>query len=249
MLDPANPFKGMQPYYQVVEPLSLYPFAAVPEKKISVQDVIAFQRSTFEGTIYDMTSYPEWLVPDGKGGYVKSPLATPFPGSEMRKLIKQTYRRPVARHRGHYGMVLQLRGWLPDAIGGVYRVYLDNPYFSPYVPIYAGNLSVAETYNIYNPEQYDEKSARWAIDFVDNLANLRFQDIAKEVQAVRDPFEEEMFANQKQLEEEALALYKKDPASARKFLTDYTNTKMNRVTEMFLDLRDRIITRYTNNRE
>jgi dipeptidase len=36
MLDPANPFKGMQPYYQVVEPLSIYPFAAVPEKKISV---------------------------------------------------------------------------------------------------------------------------------------------------------------------------------------------------------------------
>jgi dipeptidase len=249
MLDPANPFKGMQPYYQVVEPLSLYPFAAVPEKKISVRDVIAFQRSTFEGTIYDMTSYPEWLVPDGKGGYVKSPLATPFPGSEMRKLIKQTYRRPVARHRGHYGMVLQLRGWLPDAIGGVYWVYLDNPYFSPYVPIYSGNLSVAETYNIYNPEQYNEKSARWAIDFVDNLANLRFQDIAREVKTVRDPFEAEMFANQKQLEEEALALYKKDPLSARKFLTDYTNSKMNRVTEIFLNLRDQIITRYTNNRE
>ena len=140
---------------------------------------------------------------------------------------------------------MQLRGWLPDAIGGVYRVYLDNPYFSPNVLIYAGNLYVAETYNIYDPEKYDEKSARWAIDFVDNLANLRFQDIAKEVQVVRDPFEAEMFAHQTQLEEEALALYKKDPSAARKFLTDYTNTKMNRVTEMFLELRDKIITRGT----
>ena len=248
-LDPANPFKGMQPYFQVVEPLSIYPFAAVPEKKISVQDVIAFQRSTFEGTIYDMTSYPEWLVPDGKGGYVKSPLATPFPGSEMRKLIKQTYRRPVARHRGHYGMVMQLRGELPDAIGGVYWVYLDNPYFSPYVPIYAGNLSVAETYNIYDPEKYDERSARWAIDFVDNLANLQFRDVAADVRAVRDPFEAEMFATQAKLEAEALAMYKKDPAAARKFLTGYSDGKMNRVTEMFLELRDQIITKYTNNRE
>lgn len=249
MLDPKNPFKGMQPYYQVVEPLSLYPFAAVPEKKISVQDVMAFQRSTFEGTIYDMTSYPEWLVPDGKGGYVKSPLATPFPGSEMRKLIKQTYRRPVARHRGHYGMVMQLRGWLPNEIGGVYWVYLDNPYFSPYVPIYSGNLSVAETYNIYDPNKYDEKSARWAIDFVDNLANLRFQDIATDVRAVRDPFETEMFNNQKAIEEEALTLYKKDPNSAREYLTNYSNGKMNRVTEMFLNLRNQIITKYTNNHE
>lgn len=249
MLDPANPFKGMQPYYQVVEPLSIYPFAAVPEKKISVQDIMAFQRSTFEGTIYDMTSYPEWLVPDGKGAYVKSPLATPFPGSEMRKLIKQTYRRPVARHRGHYGMVMQLRGWLPDEIGGVYWVYLDNPYFSPYVPIYAGNLSVAATYNTYDPNRYDERSARWAIDFVDNLANLRFQDIAKDVRTIRDPFETEMFSNQKQVEDDALALYKKNPKAARAYLTGYSNGKMDQVTEMFLNLRDQIITTYTNNRE
>ncbi len=249
MLDPTNPFKGMQPYYQVVEPLSFYPFSATPEKKIGVQDVIAFQRSTFEGTIYDMTSYPEWLVPDGKGGYIKSPLATPFPGSEMRKLIKQTYRRPVARHRGHYGMVMQLRSWLPNEIGGVYWVYLDNPYFSPYVPIYSGNLSVAETYNTYDPNKYDEKSARWAIDFVDNLANLRFQDIAKDVRAVRDPFEAEMFNNQKAIEDEAMNLFKKDPKLAREFLTNYSNGKMNKVTEMFTGLRNQIITKYTNNHE
>jgi dipeptidase len=249
LLDPANPYKGMQPYYQVVEPLSLYPFSATPEKRISVQDLIAFQRSTFEGTIYDMTSYPEWLVPDGKGNYVKSPLATPFPGSDMRKLIKQTYRRPVARHRGHYGMVCQLRGWLPDEIGGVYWVYLDNPYFSPYVPIYAGNLSVAETYSTYNPDQYDEKSARWSIDFVDNLANLKFQLISKEVQSVRDPFESNIFDLQNQREQEALILYKKNPREAQNYLTAYSNGLMDTVTGMFTGLRNSIISKYTNNRE
>jgi dipeptidase len=249
LLDPANPYKGMQPYYQVVEPLSLYPFSATPEKRISVQDLIAFQRSTFEGTIYDMTSYPEWLVPDGKGNHVKSPLATPFPGSDMRKLIKQTYRRPVARHRGHYGMVCQLRGWLPDEIGGVYWVYLDNPYFSPYVPIYAGNLSVAETYSTYNPDQYDEKSARWSIDFVDNLANLKFQLISKEVQSVRDPFESNIFDLQNQREQEALILYKKNPREAQNYLTAYSNGLMDTVTGMFTGLRNSIISKYTNNRE
>jgi len=248
-LDPANPYKGMQPYYQIVEPLSLYPFSAAPEKKISVRDLIAFQRSTFEGTIYDMTSYPEWLVPDSKGNYVKSPLATPFPGSDMRKLIKQTYRRPVARHRGHYGMVCQLRGWLPNEIGGVYWVYLDNPYFSPYVPIYAGNLSVAETYNTYDPNKYDEKSARWAIDFVDNLSNLKFQPISKEVQAVRDPFENEIFTKQAQIEKEAENLFNKSPKEAQVFLTSYSNRLMNTVTGMYLELRDMIITKYTNNQE
>lgn len=249
MYDPKNPYKGIQPYFQFVEPLSIYPFSIKPEKKISVQDVIAFQRSTFEGTIYDMTLDPTWLVPDGKGGYAKSTLATPFPGSELRKLLKLTYRRPVARHRGHYGMVLQLRDWLPNEIGGVYWVYLDNPYFSPYVPIYTGNLSVAETYNTYNPNKYDKKSARWAIDFVDNLANLNFQSVITDVKKVREPFEEDIFSSQKEREDKALELYKKEPKLAREFLTNYTNSKMDQVTEMFLQLRNEIIVNYTNNQE
>jgi dipeptidase len=244
-----NPFKGINQYFQIVEPLSIYPFSVVPEHKISVKDLMAFQRSTFEGTIYDMTSGPQWLVPDGKGGYVKSPLATPFPGSEMRKLLEITYRRPVARHRGHYGMIIQLRGWMPDAIGGVYWVYLDNPYFSPYIPIYTGNLKVDESYNLYDPEKYDEHSARWAIDFVDNLANLKFQEVIRDVRTVRDPFEEQIAVRQDQIEEEALALFEQDPSSAKEYLTAYSNGLMLEVTSMFLGLRNLIITKYTNNRE
>jgi len=245
----ANPYKGIQPYFQYVEPLSIYPFSVKPEKNISVQDVIAFQRSTFEGTMYDMTNDPNWWVPDGNGGYTKSPLATPFPGSDLRKLLNITYRRPVARHRGHYGMVLQLRDWLPNEIGGVYWVYLDNPYFSPYVPIYAGNLSVHESYKTYDPNKYDEKSARWAIDFIDNLANLKFQSIAEDVRKVRDPFESKMFEQQGKIEQEALKLYKKNPDKAKEYLTNYSNGLMSDVTKMFLELRNQIITDYTNNHE
>ena len=244
-----DPYKGISPYFQIVEPISIYPFSVVPEEKISVRDIIAFQRSTYEGTIYDMTSGPEWLIPDGKGGIYKSPLATPFPSRDLRKLLKITYRRPVARHRGHYGMVLQLRDWLPDDIGGVYWVYLDNPYFSPYVPIYAGNLSVDDTYKTYDPDVYDERSARWAIDFVDNMANLKFQKIAKDVQEVRAPFEDEIFNNQKTIEDEALKLYKKKPKLAQNYLTDYSNGLMMDVTDMFLNLRNDIIVNYTNNHE
>ena len=210
---------------------------------------MAFQRSTYEGTIYDMTYDPAWLVPDEKGGYEKSPLATPFPGKDLRKLLKITYRRPVARHRGHYGMVLQLRDWLPNEIGGVYWVYLDNPYFSPYVPIYAGNLSIHESYKVYDPNGYDEKSARWAIDFVDNLANLSFQKIAEDVRAVRAPFEDRIFKDQKAIEDEAMKRYKKNPKAAQEYLTDYSNNLMNDVRKMFLGLRDQIITDYTNNHE
>lgn len=248
-LSKGKAYKGLDQYHQFVEPLSLYPFSIKPEKKISVRDVMAFQRSTFEGTIYDITSGPQWLVPDGKGGFVKSPLATPFPGSALRELLKLTHRRPVARHRGHYGMVAQLRSWLPNEIGGIYWVYLDNPYISPYVPIYAGNVSTAAGYQVYNPEKYDKKSARWAIDFVDNLAKLKFQEAIKDIWAARNPFEEEIFSRQVEIEKKAQKLYKKSPRAAKKYLTDYSNGLMTRVVTIYLELRDTLLVKYTNNRE
>ncbi|HDP94614.1 MAG TPA: peptidase [Candidatus Aminicenantes bacterium] len=244
-----DPHKGLNQYYQVVEPLALYPFSAKPEKPLAPQDIMAFQRSVHEGSIYDMSEDPAWYVLDGKGGFKKSPLATPFPGNELRRLLRITNRRPVARHRGHYGMVAQLRSWLPAAIGGIYYVYLDNPYFSPYVPIYAGNLSVDPTYHTYNPQKYEQKSARWAIDFVDNLARLQFQDAIKDVRARRDPFEEKMFVDMAAIEQKAAAMYKKNPRKARRLLTDFSNRQMREVTHMFTELRDELIVKYTNNRE
>jgi dipeptidase len=244
-----NYFKGMQPYFQIVEPVSYYPFSIKPEKTISFQDVIAFQRSVFEGTIYDMTLYPQWMVPNGKGGIEQSAMATPFPDSEMRKVMEITYRRPIARHRGYYGMVLQIRDWLPDEIGGVYWVYLDNPYIAPYVPIYTGNLSVDESYKTYNPKAFDEKSANWAFDFVENLCRLRFQPMSKAVIEARTPFENKIFDKQAEIEKEAEKLYKESPEKAQQFLTDYSNGLMKGATELYVKLRNQLITDYTNNHE
>jgi dipeptidase len=242
-------FETLNPYFQYVEPLSIYPFSVEPEKKVSIEDVMAFQRSVFEGTIYDVTAQPQWLVPDGKGGIEKSPLATHFPVKDLRTLLKLSYRRPVARHRGHYGMVAQLRSWLPDPVGGVYWVYLDNPYFSPYVPIYAGVTETAACYQVYDPERYSEDSTRWAVDFIDNLASLRFNEAVEDVRAVRDPFEARLLSEQPRIEEEALRLLEASPGAAAERLTAYTQQAMTEVHQMFLDLRGTLITKYTNNRE
>jgi len=242
-----GPAETLNQYFQYVEPVSIYPFSAAPERRISVRDVIAFQRSTFEGTIYDITAQPQWLVPDGEGGFVKSPLATPFPDGYLRALLKLTNRRPVARHRGHYGMVAQVRGWLPDAIGGVLWIYQDNPYISPYVPVYAGVQDTASCYKIYDPKAYDDRSMRWAVDFVDNLAGLRFQEAVVDVREARDPFEQRLFDDQAGIEAEAVRLNAESPEAAGEFLTEYTIRRMDEAFELFTRLRGTLITTYTNN--
>ena len=237
---------GYDAYHQYLEPLSFYPFSVKPEKKLSVQDVIAFQRSVFEGTIYDMTADTDWLIPDGKGGMVKSPLTTPFPTKELRELLDITWRRNVSR--GGYGMVAQLRDWLPDPIGGVYWFYVDNQFVSAYVPIYAGVQEISPLYKTFDPDQYDEKSARWAVDFVDNLLYLRFQEGVKDLWAMRNPLEQSFFDERSKIDEEALELYRKDPQFAKKYLTNYTKERMEKTVQMFIELRNLLISKYTNNK-
>jgi dipeptidase len=243
----TSPFRGYDAYHQYIEDISIYPFSVKPEKKMSVQDVIAFQRSVYEGTIYDMTGDLDWYVPDGRGGMKKSPLATPFPTRDMRELLDITYRRMVSR--GGYGMVAQLRDWLPDPVGGVYWFYLDNQHVSTYVPIYAGVQEISPLYKEYDPDKFSETSARWAIDFVDNLLYLKWQEAIKDLRAVRDPLEAGFFEKQQSIDEQALELYKKNPEKANKFMTDFTRSCMEETVQMYRDLRESLISKYTNNKQ
>jgi len=237
---------GYNQYIQYVEPLSIYPTSVKPERKISIQDVMAFQRSTFEGTIYDKTEDYDWYVPDGKGGIKKSPLATPFPSKDMRELLDINNRRNVARPQGFYGMIAQLRGWLPDPIGGIYWVFLDNAYTSPYVPIYAGTQETAECYKNFDPTTYNRESACWAIDFVDNMLYLKWQDMVQDVWKVRDPYEKQLFEERDHVDQEALVLFKKNPEKALEYLTSYSKGKMETVLEMYKGLHDQLIVKYSN---
>jgi dipeptidase len=242
-----NFMRGYDAYHEMIEPISLYPFSVKPEYQLSVQDVINFQRSYFAGTIYDKTLDIDWLVPDGEGGYKKSPLTTPFPTKDMRELLDITSRRNVAHAHCYYGMVAQLRDWLPDPIGGIYWVFLDNPYVSPYVPIYAGTQKIAESFQTYHPDKFDPNSARWAIDFVDNLMYLRWQEADKDLQKAQQSFENDFFANQKEIEEEALQIFKDDPQKAILFLTEYSNKKMDEILKLYTQLRYTLIEKYSNN--
>jgi len=244
-----DPFKGDDQYTQFVEPLSIYPFSFKPVKKINVQDVMAYQRSTFSGTIYDKENAPGWYYPGPDGKMVRSSHATPFPTAEMRKLLKINRRRNVARARGEYGMIAQLRDWLPNEVGGIYWFYVDNAFTSAYVPMYAGVTNVAECYKTYDKDKFDDNSMRWAVDFVDNLLYLKWQDAVVDLHAVRDPLEQSFFDEQNDVDKTFEELYKKSPKKAKQYITDLTIKRQNETLKMFQDLRITLITKYTNNKQ
>lgn len=242
-----SPFDTQNPYVQYVEPLSMYPFSCNPVEKISVQDVMAMQRSTFDGTIYDMSKHPAYFVPDGNGGMKYSNMATPFPTRNMRELLGITWRRNVAR--GGYGMVAQLRSWLPDEIGGIYWVYLDNQAVGPYLPVYCGVQQIPASYATFNPDEFDDASAKWTYDEVDNLLYLNWQEGFKLVKSEQLALETAFF-EEIQLEESVLtAQLKENRELALQSITGKVEERATRNVEVYRKLRKTLLTKFTNNRQ
>ncbi len=230
-------------YAQPIEGAAFYPFSVKPDKKVSVRDVIAFQRSAFEDTIYDMTWDPAWQVPGSGGKTEKSPMATPFLPGEMERVLRIRHHRTIATQG--YGCVAQLRSWLPDAVGGIYWFYVDNPFVSAYVPVYAGVADVAPAYKVYDYAKFSEDSARWAVDFVEKLMLLRWRPAVADLRAARDPLEDEFFAAQAGIDKRVQAMAADGPANIVRYLTDLTISRMERVVTMFRELRKLLLTKYT----
>lgn len=241
-----NPWKTLDAYAQVVEPLELYPFSIRPERKLAREDLMDFHRSTLEGSIYDLTAQPAWLVVDDNGQARKSAMATPFPGPELRRLLRLTPRRQVARHFGHYGVMCQLRAGVPDDIGAVYWVNLDNPLVGCWLPMAAGVTAIHPSYQIYDPEQFSEDSARWCIDFVDNLMRLEYQTALPVVVAARDAFENDVAQRWAALEQRLLT--EPDEARRREAATAFSLEAMAALPGVYRRLREALLVKLTNNR-
>ena len=138
------------------------PFSVKPENKVSVQDIMAFYRSTYEGTEYDMTRnletpVREWNAESKKYEVVDttiSPAAHPWPTGSTRSLYNSLndktveYQRTIAVSWCSYSEIIQLRDWLPNEVGGVAWFSFDNPGQSPRIPIFSGNLNLPDNFNI-----------------------------------------------------------------------------------------------------
>lgn len=244
----SNPFQNLNQYGQTVEPIGMYPFSFKPNKLFTIKDIMDFQRSTFTGTIYDKENDAVWYIPGTDGKMVKSPLATPFPNAELQKLLKTNRRRLVSRVDGEYGFCAQLRSDLPDGIGGIYWVFVDNAYTSPYIPFFTGMTKTPAVYMEYHPDHYSDTSVRWAVDVVDNLLNLCYQEAKKDLFRLREPMEEKFFEKNREIEQQYLALYKKNPRAATELLNQYAQECADTIMQTYRTLRNTLLEKYTNNK-
>lgn len=232
-----------------------YPFSVKPDKKVSVQDVLAIFRDTYADTPFDMTK--ELLVQKRsrrRGGQeeqtdqqiemVKSPVANPFMSSDTRALLHIPRERTICSPAATYLQVTQSRDWLPNEIGGLVWLGYDNPATTPHVPIYIGIDQMPDSYMVDGREKFRRDCAWWAFRRASRLSYFRYEEMKGDLELVWKPIEDDAFAKQKEIEEEALRLYKTDPAKARAFLTKYSHDIANKAVEDYWKLGDNLWSKY-----
>lgn len=189
------------------------PFSVKPDKKVSVRDVIALYRETYEGTPYDMTQNLKVVKKkyDDEGNEIgqdtiTSPIAQPWLGGADRQLynaLKENtveYQRTVAVSWCSYSEIIQLRDWLPDAIGGRVWFSFDNPAQSPRIPIYSGTTELPECFKYCGQKRYREDAAIWNYRKANKLATLRWQTTRKGMMEDVTYFEDRGFEQADDLE-------------------------------------------------
>lgn len=208
------------------------PLSVKPEKKLSAADVAAYLRETYEGTEWDVTRNLKIAVKQKdseKTDSVVSPVANPWMRVDEIKMlngIKEgavTSIRNIAVPQCAYSTVIQLRSWLPDAIGGVCWFSMDNPGQSPRVPIFCGTTDLPASYKICGNHRYREDAALWHYRRANKLATVRWGNSRKVMEKNIMHFEEKGFGELPWVEQQYQKLLKeKGEEAAKAYLTNYT---------------------------
>jgi dipeptidase len=144
-----------------------------------------------------------------------------------------------------YATIIQVRDWLPDPLGGVVWLALDNVATSIYVPVYCGVTDLPKSYKTPGRVNgYTRESAWWAFNRLGTLTAQRWGDMRQDVAAKWGPMQKEIFEAQKNLEDQLLPKYRNDPKKMHKELTAFSMHWADRAVTEAWKLGDFLWTKY-----
>ena len=223
-------FNALAPSQGFTYDLPELPFSVKPDNAVDVADVMELLRSTYEGTDMDMTKNLKVVVDrkreDGSTykDTVTSPVANPWLTSAMQQTLNMIapgtidFKRTVSVAWCSYSFVAQLRDWLPDEVGGICWMAVDNPGQSPRIPIFCGTTELPAAFSRCGQKKYDPEAWLWQYRRANKLATVAWQRTKKQHMNAVLQQEGTAFSGLKALEESVKA----NPKKAAKQLNAYT---------------------------
>ncbi len=180
--------------FQKVDDGRNFPVYLKPEKPITVEDCKRAMRDHFDGTMFDPYSF---------GLHGDAPW------------------RPISVFRTYEAHVLQVRPFLPAAIGNVIYLCWGMSDLSCFVPFYAG-LSKVPAHFGKGTDQADDESVYWKWRKLQTLVMTDYITLAPIVKAAIADFEAETSKKQAVFEAEYVALVEKNPVQAQLLLDTFS---------------------------
>lgn len=214
------------------------PLSVKPDKKVSVKDVSMLLGSYYEGSDKNLSA--RHLIPNPKrkdknGNIVKnepdsivSPVSNPWMrpdeinmyyamGDSVMKNI-----RTVSVPWCAYSTVIQLRSWLPDEVGGVAWIALDNPGESPRFPVFCGNTELPQMLQVCGQHSERDDAALWHFRKTNRLATLRWGKYREMIESAREYFIDKGLREMPFVVEQWQTINSEDSKKATNILNGYT---------------------------
>jgi len=235
----AAPSQDFDPAFHRGEPdAERYPLWITPDEKIGLSDVMDLMRDHYEGTDFDMTA-----------GVDAGPHGCPVRWRPMAwEIDGETYswERPISTQQTGFSVIAQCRDELPDPVGGCLWYGVDDSATTAWFPLYAGVTAVPPSYAVGGLGDFSWDSAWWVFNIVANFANLRYDDMHRDIAAVQSELEDGFLAMQPAVEETAAKLFEQDPDLAAEYLTTYSVSAGERVTARWTELAESLFTTYND---
>lgn len=214
------------------------PLSVKPDKKVSVKDVSMLLGSYYEGSDKNLSA--RHLIPNPKrkdknGNIVEnepdsivSPVSNPWMrpdeinmyyamGDSAMKNI-----RTVSVPWCAYSTVIQLRSWLPDEVGGVAWIALDNPGESPRFPVFCGNTELPQMLQVCGQHSERDDAALWHFRKTNRLATLRWGTYREMIESAREYFIDKGLREMPFVVEQWQTINSEDSKKATDILNGYT---------------------------
>ena len=229
---------ALAPSQQFSDQVEDLPLSVKADEKVSVERVMQLLGSYYEGTAKNLSG--RHMIPNPKrkdkdGKIVESEpdsIVSPFSNPWMRPdEINMYYAmgdstmkniRTVSVPWCAYSTVIQLRSWLPDEVGGVAWVALDNPGQSPRFPIFCGTTKLPKMLEICGQHTDRDDAALWRYRKANRLATVRWGTYRKTMEPARDYFIDKGMRELPFIEKAWQELHATDTKKAQQMLNGYT---------------------------
>ena len=212
--------------FPVVDRYTHYDFTITPDEPVTAQNIMDIYSDHLEGTEYDMT---EGLAAGPFGNPTRWQIGS---GQKPEDMSSEDWEREIAQFRCSYSFVAELRPDMPGELGSVLWFGEDSPDTTVYTPIYAGTTEVPVEWSTGDRKNFDQDCAWWAFNLVNNYCNLNWDAMYPVIRERKAEIEAEYFAEQADIDAQAMALYEAgDLEGAKALVTDYVYNNLTELNE------------------